>query len=77
MFFCKYYSKLQKFNGSWLDLDTSGDLDDFEDRGQFITLGTLLDFYNNYVSPVNPASEDEEDKGILFEKGTRVSENPV
>lgn len=57
------YSKLQKFNGSWLDLDTSGDLDDFEDRGQFITLGTLLDFYNNYVSPVNPASEDEEDKG--------------
>jgi hypothetical protein len=57
------YSKLQKFNGFWLDLDTSGDLDDFEDRGQFITLGTLLDFYNNYVSPVNPASEDEEDRG--------------
>ena len=57
------YSKLQKFNGFWLDLDTSGDLDDFEDRGQFITLGTLLDFYNNYVSPVNPASEDEEDNG--------------
>ena len=57
------YSKLQDFNGFWIDLDTSGDLDDFEDRGQFITLGTLLDFYNNYVSPVNPASEDEENNG--------------
>jgi len=57
------YSKLRKFTGTWIDLDTSGDLDDFEDRGQFISLGTLLDFYNNYVSPVNPASEDEEDGG--------------
>ena len=57
------YSKLRRFNGYWIDLDTSGDLDDFEDRGQFITLGTLLDFYNNYVSPVDPANEDEEGNG--------------
>ena len=57
------YTKLQDFKGYWLDLDTSGDLDDFEDRGQFITLRTLLDFYNNYVSPVNPASEDPLDAG--------------
>ena len=57
------YVKLQDFNGYWIDLDTKGELDDFEDRGQFITLRTLLDFYNNYVAPGAPPTEDELDGG--------------
>jgi len=57
------YSKLQYFKGYWIDLDTSSDLDEFEDRGQFITLRTLLDFYNKYVTPINPAGKDDKDSG--------------
>lgn len=57
------YSKLQDFYAVSLDIDTSSDLGDLEDRGQFITLRTLLDFYNNYVAYIASNVEDELDKG--------------
>lgn len=57
------YSRLQDFYAISLDIDTSGDLGDLEDRGQFITLRTLLDFYNNYVAYIASNVEDELDKG--------------
>ena len=57
------YSKLQDFYAIRIDLDTSRDLGDLEDRGQFITLRTLLDFYNKYVAYNASNVEDVLDKG--------------
>ena len=57
------YKILEEFNAFRIDLDTSRDLGDLEDRGQFITLRTLLDFYNKYVAPVDRTNDDTLDKG--------------
>ena len=57
------YTKLQDFYAIRLDIDTSYDLKDLEDRGQFISLRTLLDFYNNYASYIASNVEDVLDKG--------------
>ena len=57
------YTKLQDFYAIRLDIDTSYDLEDLEDRGQFISLRTLLDFYNNYASYIASNVEDVLDKG--------------
>ena len=37
--------------------------DDNNNRGQFISLRTLLDFYNNYVAPMDYTQESEEGTG--------------
>ena len=57
------YTKLQDFYALRLNIDTSYDLEDLEDRGQFISLRTLLDFYNNYASYVASNVEDTLDEG--------------
>lgn len=57
------YSKLQDFFGIWINLDTSNDLGDLADRGQFISLRTFLDFFNNYVAYVGSNIDDELDQG--------------
>ena len=57
------YELLEEFNAFRIDLDTSKDLGDLEDRGQFINLRTLLDFYNKYVAPIDRTNTDELDEG--------------
>ena len=57
------YNNLQDFSGAWVDLDATVEGDDNNNRGQYIPLRTLLDFYNKYATVVDPTMNDQLDEG--------------
>lgn len=57
------YNNLQDFSGAWVDLDATVKGKDNNNRGQYIPLRTLLDFYNKYGTVVDPTMDDQLDKG--------------